>query len=197
MMVLLRLLILQLMLGLFVTVDRVAAESAEETRENIRKQLRYIANGVKDSKHRMTARYGVIEGNIQRGNWGWASNSDGRRAERIAEANCQKNGGGCERLYSVNIHNDTPHTIRVYLFSPWESDFSTANALFQWTWAPGEGFNLGLGESGLLLVSTRFYLRAEHSDNTSRGWGPKTISSFNYAIRNYRDGQNVRIKLVP
>jgi hypothetical protein len=194
---LLTLLIFQFALGMVVSATTALAETSEETRANIRGQLEYIAKGVHDSKHRMRARYGVIEGNIQRGNWGWACNSDGRIAERIAEANCQKNGGGCERLYSVYIHNDTPHTIRIHLFHPWESDFSTANALFQWTWVPGEGANLGLANAGLLLAPTRFYLRAEYSDGSSRVWGPKRISEFNHAVRNYRDGQNIRIRLVP
>lgn len=195
--VLLELLILQCAIAVVLTCPRVAAESPEQTRDNIRRQLHHIAKGVQDSRHRMRARYGVIEGNILRGNWGWACYSDGRKAERIAEDNCQKNGGGCERLYSVHIHNDTPHTIRIYLFHPWESDFVAGNALFQWRWGPGEGANMALSGSGHLLAPMRFYLRAEYSDDSSRGWGPKRISEFNHAVRNYSDGQNLRIRLTP
>jgi len=183
--------------GLVLFHGVVMGQDQEETRRNIKGQLEFISNGFQNSRHRMTARWGVIEGNIQRGHWAWACNSDGRRAERIAEANCQKNGGGCERLYSIYLHNDTPHRIRIYLFHPWESDFSTSNALFSWTWEPGEGYNLALSSAGRLLVSKRFYIRAERANETSFGWGPKTISEFNYAVRNYSDGQSLRIRLTP
>jgi hypothetical protein len=171
------------------------ADDQETTRENIKRQLKHIAKGHWDTRHKMSSKWGVIEGNIQRGNWAAWSDSDGNRAAKRAEANCEKNGGGCERLYTLYIHNDTPKTIRIYLFHPWESDFSKNNALFSWAWEPGQGRNLGL-EGAWLVVSKRFYLVVESEGSGGSGWGRKRIDEFNYNYRQYREHQNIRINLV-
>lgn len=172
------------------------AEDHETTRKNVKRQLKRIAQGHWDTRHQLKSRWGVVEGNIQRGNWAAYSDSDGNRAAKRAEANCEKNGGGCERLYTLYIHNDTPNTVRIYLFQPWESDFSKSNALFSWTWGPGHGSNLGLEGGSWLLISKRFYLIVESEGSGGSGWGQKRIEEFNCNYRQYRESQNLRINLI-
>ncbi|GEM_PF-1320119 len=173
--------------------EKERKEAEEKVRENIRGRLKYISKCITRDKHRMRARYGIVYGNVKQGHWSWVSNRNGRKAVTLAEAGCRKRGGGCARLYNIHVRNAGPDRITIYLYHPWETDREKSNALWQWTWNRRHASNLGV-EGRNLFVSNDFYLHAEAEGGGA--WGPKRIHEYNTAVRNYRDGQSLAIKLV-
>jgi hypothetical protein len=171
-----------------------SAEEPEDTRNNIKRQVDSIAEALESDRSRMTSRYGVIEGNVQRGTWSWASNSNGRTAERKAKTGCEKHGVGCDRLFSICIHNDTPYPIDIDIFHPWESTYDSNNALWHWNFSPGDKSNLAVN-GNRLFISKRFFLKAKTSESGNTSWGPKIIGDYTTNLRNYKDGQNLLIRL--
>lgn len=186
-------------LGVFCLNDQrlVRADDSDNTRETIRCQLIYIAKNMDGVKRRsMMSNYGAVAGNVQKGNYGWGYDPNSLQAAiNRSLRECEKNGGGCEELFTIGVFNDTPYTIKIYLYHPWETDYSESNALWSWTWQPGQGNNLGI-ENYLLFVPKRFFLRAEYIDK-SRSWNTRRIGDFGYKQRNYRDGQNLKLHLTP
>lgn len=164
-------------------------------RETIRCQVKHIACCMESVKHRaMIGECGAIAGNIMTGHHGWASYSSLHKAAREAYNECGKQGDGCEELFSIRIHNRTPNTMKVYLFHPFETDFSNDNALWYWTYYPEENISLAV-DNCLLFVSKGFHLKAEYLDK-SWEWKVRRIDQFNYSQENYRYGQNLKIRLV-
>jgi len=176
-----------------IPMGEYAQADDQSTRENIRSQLKHIARYMDDVKNRMRCHSGAVAGNILKGNHGWGCYESLSRAVKGAFEECEKSGGGCEELFTIGVHNDTPETINIYLYHPWEGDFSEENALFNWTWPPGHGLNLGL-DGCLLFASKRFYLKAKHVDG-GKVWSERRIDNFSFIQKNYRDGQNLLIRL--
>lgn len=189
---------LVLFLALFVgapDINQVAhSESSEEIRNKIRKNVESVAEAMANGRSRMTARYAVMEGNFQTGTWAWSSNSNGQTAQRNAKRDCEKHGVGCDRLFSICIHNDTPYTVNVYLFQPWESNHDDNSSLWNWTYSPGNKSNLAVSGNRIYL-SKRFFLKVVASGSDNPRWGPKSIDDFVTNLNNYKDGQNLLIRL--
>ncbi len=171
---------------------------AAKVRGSVRANLQKIAEFWDQEKKKMKAKYGCWAGNIDKGNSGWARNQDLAEASKNAFKKCQENGGPCEELYSVCVHNDTTKTITIYLYHSKEPNYRDKNnSLWNWTYKPGQDTNLGSGTDGKrLYVPKTFYLSAESQDGDGT-WGPMQIGAYNSCqLRNYSDGQNLLIHLV-
>ncbi len=176
-------------------LENAIAENDQENRDRIRGKLEYIAKFIENDRSEMCYHYGVVFGNILTGATGWGSNSSFDKARNRAYKGCNRHGGGCEELFTINIHNYTHYAVRILLFSPLETDFSESNALFNWEWAPGCGKNLGI-IGGHLFVSKDFYLKIISTRSGGFYWGEERIANFGIAQNNYRNGRNLSIKLV-
>jgi len=188
-------LLLVLLVPCFLNLGIVGADDPEKTRETIRSQLKHIANFMDGVRSHMTNAYGAVSGNILKGNSGWGSSQSLNRAVTRAFRECENQGGGCEEIYTVCVHNNTPENITVYLFQPWETDFSNSNSLWNWSMSPGQEFNLGV-DGSRLFISKRFYLKGEYTDG-SKQWNARKIDEYSCQQRNYRDGWNLKIRLIP
>jgi hypothetical protein len=162
--------------------------------ETVRSQLINIAKFMNTAKHWMNSGSGAVVGNVIKGNAGWGCSDYLDRAVGGAFGECNKNGGGCEELFTVCIQNFTSKTVKIYLYVPWETNFPTSNALWSWTWPPGHESNLAV-ENCLLFVPKSLYFAAEYEDG-SKDWATKKMSELNFTQRNYRDGQNLWLRLI-
>ena len=170
---------------------------AAKTRGSVRSNLQSIAEFGDHEKKKMKAQYGCWAGNIEKGNSGWAtSNKSSAEASTNAFKKCQENGGPCDELYSVCIHNDTAKTIMVHLFHSKEPNYRDKNnSLWNWVYKPGDDTNLAVAGKRLWVPKT-FYLSAECQDGDGT-WAPTQIAAYNSCkVRDYADGQNLRIHLV-
>jgi TPR repeat protein len=168
---------------------------AAKTRGSVRANLQSIAEFWEQEKKKMKQRYGCWAGNIEKGNSGWASNQSLADASTSAFKKCQENGGPCEELYSVCVHNDTTKTIMVHLYHSKEPNYRDKNnSLWNWVYKPGDDMNLAVGGKRLSVPKT-FYLSAESQDGDGT-WGPMQIGAYSCQLRNNVDGQNLRVHLV-
>ncbi len=168
-------------------------DEAAKARDNVRSQLKHIADFRENEKRQMKGKYGMVVGNIEKGNVGLGGGASQTTAMNNAMSLCKKHGSGCEELYSIGIHNKTSHKIRIYLYHPLETKFDKSNSLWTWSWGPGDDKSLAV-DNHVLFVPKAFYLYAEFEDG-SRSWNRNRISQFNYDVRNNRDGQNLKITL--
>ncbi len=169
---------------------------AARVRESIRSNLRKIAEFRDQEKNKMKAKYGCWAGNIEKGNSGWASRQDLAEASKNAFEKCQENGGPCEELYSVCIHNDTAKKITIRIFHSKDPNYRAKNnSLWNWSYAPGDDNNLAVGGKRLFVPKT-FYLSAESQDGEAV-WNPIQIEAYKSCkLRNNKDGQNLHLHLV-
>lgn len=164
-------------------------------RETVRCQLEHIAGYMDRMKRQtMTNSYGSAVGNILKGSSGWGCYSSLHGAVNRAFRECEVYGGGCEELFTLCIFNDTPREVNIYLYHPWETDFSKENALWSWNFIPRHESNLAVDQYRL-YIPQRMYLKVDSPDG-SRTWNPRRIDGYNLKQRSFRDGQNLRIRLI-
>ena len=188
-------LVAMLALGIlcFLGQRTVRAADPDTTRKDIKHQMKHIASFMNRVKSGMNCHYGAVAGNILNGISGMGNYSDSLSAARNrAFRECNKNGGGCEELFTITIHNDTPEKIRIFLFHPWETDLSSSNDSWCWTFEPGEQCVLA-GDGNTYYIPKRFYLKAE-STESNRHWDVRRIEDYNTHQRNYSVGQNLKIR---
>lgn len=165
-------------------------EAFKQDRNKLKRNMENIAFNVSAALPGLNGVYGVVAGDITTGRYCWNSGSSMRTSRYLALAQCGCNGQ-CEELFTLTLFNNTRSDMNVYIFAPWETDFSEEKALWNWIITPNYESTPSI--NGRFLFFPRgMYMKAKLVDGT-RVWEARRLDRYSYTQLNYSYGQCMNI----